>query len=68
MAPEFKWPGGLELPLLLVCLFGAVAIVFLLAEAVEDSGKHGRVDQEAEAGQEERVRGHDQGPEARTGS
>lgn len=24
MAPEFKWPGGLELPLLLVFVFGAV--------------------------------------------
>ncbi|MXW85288.1 MAG: hypothetical protein F4Z55_04995 [Boseongicola sp. SB0667_bin_21] len=68
MAPEFKWPGGLELPLLLVCVFGAVVIAFVLAEAVEDGGKHGRADQEAEAGQEERVRGHDQGPGARTGS
>ena len=29
MAPEFKWPGRLELPLLLVFVFGAVVVVFL---------------------------------------
>ena len=67
MAPEFKWPGGLELPLLLVFVFGAVVIVFLLAEAVEDGALHGRPDQEAEAGLEEPVRNHGQGHDARTG-
>ncbi|MYG28024.1 MAG: hypothetical protein F4213_18720 [Boseongicola sp. SB0677_bin_26] len=67
MAPEFKWPGGLELPLLLVFVFGAVVIAFVLAEAVEDRALHGRVDAEAEAGQEERVRTHGQGLDARTG-
>ena len=67
MVPEFKWPGGLELPLLLVIVSGAVVVVFLLAEAVEDGAMHGQPDREAVAEQEERIRGHDQGPEARTG-
>ena len=66
MAPEFKWPGGLELPLLLVFVFGAVVIAFVLAEAVEDRAVHGQPDREAVAEQEERIRNHDQGPEARS--
>lgn len=65
MVPEFKWPGGLELPLLLVCVFGAVVIAFVLAEAVEDRALHGRVD--GEAGQEERVRKDGQDQSGRTG-
>lgn len=67
-APEFKWPGGLELPFLLVVVFGVVVVVFLLAEAAGDDAVHGRADQEAEAGQGERVRNHGRSQEARTGS
>ncbi|MYH50288.1 MAG: hypothetical protein F4151_12360 [Gammaproteobacteria bacterium] len=67
MAPEFKWPGGLELPLLLVFVFGAVVIAFVLAEAVEDRALHGQPDREAVAEQEERIRDHDRGQDARTG-
>ena len=65
MAPEFKWPSRLELPLLLVFVFGAVVVVFLLAEAVGDDAMHGRADREAGAGVEgrgntaERGRGED---------
>ena len=66
MVPEFKWPGGLELPLLLVLVFGAVGVVFLLAEAVEDDAMRGRPGQEAAAEQVERIRDHDQGLDART--
>ena len=67
MAPEFKWPGGLELPLLLVLVFGAVVVVFLLAEAVEDGAMHGQPGRKAAAEQEERIRDHGQRPEARPG-
>lgn len=64
-APEFKWPGGLELPFLLVFVFGVVVVVFLLAEAVEDDALHGRPDREAEAGIEARGIAAERGSESR---
>ena len=64
MAPEFKWPGRLELPLLLVLLFGVVVVVVLLAEAVEDDAMQGRADREAEAGVEERGNTAERGSES----
>ncbi|MYG26980.1 MAG: hypothetical protein F4213_13315 [Boseongicola sp. SB0677_bin_26] len=64
-APEFRWPGKLELPFLLVFVFGVVVVAFLLAEAVEDDALHGRPDREAEAGGEARGNSAGRGSESR---
>ena len=68
MIPEFKWPGAMEVPLLLAFIFGVVLVLWLIAAVTGDDGKHGRADHESVAGQEGRVRSDDRDQAARTGS
>ena len=70
-APEFKWPGGLELPLLLLFVFAIVVISYLLLAPAENKEMPVRLDQGAKTdiedpGDAKRDLNHDVGHKART--
>ncbi|MYE03276.1 MAG: hypothetical protein F4Y03_18780 [Alphaproteobacteria bacterium] len=55
MMTELKWPGWPELPCLMLFVFCAVLLSFLLLATADEAETHGRPDQGAEA----RIKGGD---------